>query len=256
MSKFTPPPMTPPTTGGDFAPFTVPAGTYPARCTWLLMIGTQKEVYKGEDKIMKKVLIGFELPTIQLPADHPKAGEPAFISGKYTYSLADKANLRADINSWRGKGLTDEEAAAFDIGKLIGAPAVITVIHNTGKDGSKTYANISSIAPEKSMEAMIPGFKVPAQINPSLYFSVDWLTSKEGAEYAMPIFDKIPKYYQDMIMKSDEWMEYARQPFYIAPAVAPGSTQTPPAAAQQSKPVAVPPPLEPLVEDNSDPLPF
>ena len=188
---------------------------------------------------------GYELPTEILPADHPRAGEPCFISERFTFSFHEKAGLRHHIDAWRGKAMTDDEYASFDIGKLIGAPAVLAVVH-AEKEG-KTYANISSISPEASMSRIVPGFKVPAQVNESLYFNVLWLGTKEGAEYAMPTFNKIPKYYQELIQKSPEWQAYTRQPFYIAPAVqaAPATTTAQPEV-----------PAEPVKTTLADDLPF
>ena len=238
--------MTPPTGGGSFEKHLIPTGTYPARCVWLLNIGTQEIVWQGTPKKQIKLLIGYELPTELLPSDHPRKGEPSFISERFTFSLNDKGNLRAHINNWRGKALTDDECANFDISKMLGAPGVITVTH-VDKDG-KTYCNIGSIAPEASMRKLVPDFKVPAQVNESLYFNVQWLATAEGAQYAMTVFGNIPKYYQELIQKSDEWQAYTKQSFYQAPAVAPDSASATPEAPAQAEPQVQP------VDDI--PLPF
>ena len=46
-------------TGGDFKP--APAGSHLARCYRIIDLGTQKVVWKGTEKAMKKIIIGWEL---------------------------------------------------------------------------------------------------------------------------------------------------------------------------------------------------
>lgn len=238
--SYTPPPMTAPVGGGNFEKHLIPAGTYPARCVWLINVGTQELNWQGEIKKQVKLIIGYELPTEQLPSDHPRAGEPCFISERFTFSFHEKAGLRHHIDAWRGKAMTDAEYGTFDIGKMLGAPAVLSIVH-AEKEG-KTYANISSISPEASMRKLVPDFKVPAQVNDSLYFNVGWLTTKDGAEYAMKAFNAMPKYYQELVQKSPEWQAYTKSAHYIAPVA--------PVAAPAATPEAAPAP----VDDDS--LPF
>jgi len=236
---FTPPPMTAPQSGGgNFDSFKVEAGSYPARLVWLIMTGTIESEWKGTKKKKRELIFGFELPTERLPQDHPRAGEPAFISKSMTYHMGEQSNMRAFINQWRGLALTEEEAGKFDISTMIGKPAVLTVVHNVGtKDPSKTYANIGSIQSEGSQKKMMPGFAVPPQENPSIYFSVDWLTTPEGAAYSIPIFNALSAYVQGKIMLSDEWKAYTLCPHYIAPVVKdqaqPKNTPTSTPAPQQ-----------------------
>jgi hypothetical protein len=211
---------------------------------WLINIGTQEMNWQVEIKKQVKLIIGYELPTELLPNDHPRKGEPCFISERFTFSFHEKAGLRHHIDAWRGKAMTDAEYSAFDIGKMLGAPAVLSIVH-AEKEG-KTYANISSISPEASMRKLVPDFKVPAQVNESLYFNVGWLGSKEGAEYAMPAFNRMPKYYQELVQKSPEWGAYTKSAHYIAPVAIT-------AAAPEAQPEVTAPAVEAV--DSSD-LPF
>jgi hypothetical protein len=216
---FTPPPMTAPQSGGgNFDSFKVDAGSYPARLVWLIMTGTIESEYMGAIKKKKEIIFGFELPTERLPQGHSRAGEPAFISKVMTYHMGEQSNMRAFINQWRGMALTEEEAGKFDISKMISAPAVLTIVHNPSKkDASKTFANIGSIQNEASYKKMMPGFAVPPQENKSIYFSVEWLSTKEGALYSIDIFNSLPEYIQKKIITSDEWKAYTMCPHYIAP---------------------------------------
>ena len=233
---FTPPPMTAPQRGGgNFDSFKVEAGSYPARLVWLIMTGTIESEWKGNKKKKRELIFGFELPTERLPQDHPRAGEPAFISKNMTYHMGEQSNMRAFINQWRGMALTEEEAGKFDISKMIGAPAVLTIVHNpSAKDPSKVYANIGSIQNESSYKKMMPTFVVPPQENTSIYFSVDWLTTPEGAAYSIPIFNALSAYVQEKIMASDEWKAYTLCTHYMAPVVkAQAQPQQAPAPAPQ-----------------------
>jgi hypothetical protein len=65
------------------------------------------------------------------------------VSKKYTLSLGKKANLRSDLESWRGKAFTPEDLKGFDIGQLLGAACMVTIKHD--KKGEKTYANVASV---------------------------------------------------------------------------------------------------------------
>lgn len=130
--------------GGDFSP--VPAGTHIAICDQVIDLGKQKIVSQqfGES-IKHQVYIRWQIPEERVEWEHEgqKHEGPAVIGKSYTLSLGDKANLRKDLQAWRGKPFTPDELRGFDIAKLLGVPATITVTH-TEKDG-RTYANIASV---------------------------------------------------------------------------------------------------------------
>ncbi len=68
----------------------------------------------------------------------------------YTVSLGKKANLRKELERWRGRQFTSEELTGFDIDSVIGAPAMLNIIHNVSKTSGKTYANIDGIFKDTS----------------------------------------------------------------------------------------------------------
>ncbi len=72
---------------------------------------------------------------------------------RYTLSLHENASLRKDLENWRGKKFTEEELQGFDLEKLLGVNALITVVHSQGADG-KTYSNIAAVS--KLMKGMAP----------------------------------------------------------------------------------------------------
>lgn len=133
------------TGGGDYTP--VPEGTHLAICNMVVDLGYQETTYMGARKVKHQCYIRWELPHERLNWQDKEGNEregPMAIGKTYTLSLSDKANLRKDLESWRGKRFTDSELAGFDLFNLLGAPCQVTVIH-AHKDG-KTYANVSSVA--------------------------------------------------------------------------------------------------------------
>lgn len=170
----------------------IPAGNYVARCYKMVEIGTVSTEYLGVEKMTHKVRFGWELPT-ELKVFKPENGEqPLVIDKEYTLSLADKANLRKDLKSWRGKDFTPQEAEGFDVSKLLGVPCMLNIIHVQGKkDASKTYEAIGSISP------MPKGMVCPAQINPTFVF--------EFENYDKSKFDSLPQFIKEQIVQSNEF---------------------------------------------------
>ena len=126
----------------------IPAGNYAARCYQMIHIGTVAEVILGEEKILNKVRIGWELPTETRVFNEEKGEQPMVLSEEFTLSLHEKAKLRKFLASWRGKDFSEEEAKSFDVTKLLGAPCMLNIIHKPSKkDPSQIYAVIGSCSP-------------------------------------------------------------------------------------------------------------
>lgn len=142
-----------------------PEGTYPARCYRLVDLGSQQTEWQGQKKLSRKILIQFEV----LGDERMSDGRPFQISKRVTASLGEAAALRKMLESWRGKAFTGDELRAFDLTKLLGAFALINVVH-TEKNG-RTYANLAGIMPlPKSMPK-------PDPVNDLLHFDLtapDW----------------------------------------------------------------------------------
>jgi len=132
-------------------------GTFRAVCCAVWDLGNQRSEFNGKEKIQHKVLVAFELDqTIQ--ADGEYKGQPYMLTRRYTLSLHEKANLRKDLEAWRGKKFTpDELANGFDLERLYGITCLVGVAHVDKKDGSGKYATITAILPlSKGMEKMQP----------------------------------------------------------------------------------------------------
>lgn len=179
--------------GGNYK--VVDAGVYPARCYSMVELGTQTSEFNGEIKSARQVNITFELPT-ELTVFHEENGEqPYSVSKTYNLSMHEKATLRKDLESWRGKGFTEEEAKAFDITLLLGKVCQINIIHKTSPDGQKTYANIGNIIP------LGKGQTVPAQINPTRMLCFD--------NFDFNAFKELPEWLKEKIIKSPEYQSVA-----------------------------------------------
>jgi hypothetical protein len=65
---------------------------------------------------------------------------------QFNLSLHEKATLRKDLESWRGRKFTDDELKGFDLEKLIAANCQIQVVHDIGEDAS-IWANVQAVVP-------------------------------------------------------------------------------------------------------------
>ena len=125
-------------TGGSYEK--LPSGMQPAVCTRVFDLGMQPG-YEG--KMQHKLIVMFEL------AERKKEGEFAgsrfLASRSYTASLNEKANLRKDLESWRGRPFTADELAGFEMDSVVGVNCNLNMIEVT--KGDRTYVNIAAIVP-------------------------------------------------------------------------------------------------------------
>jgi hypothetical protein len=131
---------------------------YLARCYRIVDLGTQQSEYLGQVKNLPKVMLQFEVhgeDDLGKPLVTAK-GEPMTISKNFTLSLAEKATLRKDLQTWRGREFTAEELRGFSIDNVLGAWAMIAITKSAGNNGQE-YTNIANInAVPKAMKANLP----------------------------------------------------------------------------------------------------
>lgn len=165
--------------GGDFK--RAPAGAHVAVCNMVADCGLQPGF---EGKPQRKIYVRFEIPAerVEYEKDGKTMEGPLTIGSFYTASMNEKATLRKHLEGWRGKTFTDEEAAAFDVSKLLGQAAMLSVIEK--ESNGKTYSNIAG------MSRLPKGFTAPAAENPLLYFDQD----SGDAEY-----EALPKWLREKI---------------------------------------------------------
>lgn len=173
----------------------VPPGMHLARCYRIIDLGTQKSVYKGTEKHLHKIMIQFEVHG-EDDEGNPlltEKGEPLSISKNYTLSLNEKASLSLDLESWRGSAFTAEERKGFELKKLLGVWAMISVSKSLGADG-KEYTNIANINP---VPANIKKAGLPEGINDPKIFSID--------DPDMKLFESFGDKLRAKIESSPEW---------------------------------------------------
>jgi hypothetical protein len=169
----------------------IPAGNYIARCYNMIHIGTVTEDVMGQPKTLNKVRITWELPTELRVFDPAKGEQPMVISKEFTLSMHEKANLRKDLESWRGKQFTEEQAKSFDITRLLGVACMLNIIHKISKTGVP-YATISNIS------SIPKGLECPKQVNPTF----EWNYEDHWDEITLQEF---PDFIKDKIKTSEEY---------------------------------------------------
>ncbi len=163
--------------GGDYEK--CPVGVHPAWCVWVIDLGTQNSDLYGAQK---KVWIMFETP-----GERMTDGRPFGVSHFYTASLNEKANLRKDLESWRGKPFSKEELADFDLKNVIGKPCLLNIVHN-----EKGKVEIAGLMP------LPKGMTIAPRTNELMAFDVN--------EFDTAVFEKIPEGIQKMIRQSEEYL--------------------------------------------------
>ncbi len=168
--------------GGSFTP--APVGTHVARCVKLIDLGTQHGEYKGQPTRRNQVLVVWELPdeTIEIEGEQ----KPITTSRFYTNSLGEKANLRHDLESWRGRMFTDDELRQFDLETILGVPCLLTIV--SGENGKTKVASVSGMA---------KGMVCPDQVNKSFSFWLD--------EFDQEKFDDLSDGIKKIVEKSEEY---------------------------------------------------
>jgi len=174
----------------------VPEGMHHAVCYGLYDLGTHYQ--EQWDKSIHKVLIQWELPEerIEVDKDNRRVNLPRAISKQYTFSLHSKAELRKDLESWRGKQFTEKELQGFDLIKVLGVNCMLQVIHRRTDKG--TFANVTSVVPLlKNMPKRQPE-------NEPRYFSFE--------EHHSNIPANTPDWIVEIIKSAEEWGQEAQEP--------------------------------------------
>lgn len=136
----------------------IPTGTQQAVCAMVCDIGTHIGDYQGKQIKRRQVVVIWQLDEKKKEGDF--AGEPFQVSKFYTLSLDQKANLRKDLESWRGRPFTAEELQGFDLENLIGANCMLNLIEEKEK---------------VKISAIMPLYKGMAKIKQTLTEEPEWI---------------------------------------------------------------------------------
>src|SRR3990167_8405546 len=157
-----------------------PSGSYPARCVRVIDLGTEPSFRGNPPK--RKVYIGWELDKLM------DDGRPHLVGAFYSATLAPKADLRALLEAWRGKELTEEERKGFDLSVLLSKGCLLAI--TTPEAGW----------PEVTTALRLPqGMKVPEQVNPNISIDLN--------KFDVTAFNGLSDYFKQKIMASPEYQK-------------------------------------------------
>lgn len=126
--------------GQNYAP--APEGTHQAVAVDVIDKGLMESNFQGKKKLQHKIDIAWQIDELR------DDGKRFVLFKRYTLSLNEKATLRHDLESWRGRPFTRDEEMGFDVETVIGANCLINVQHKPGtKDPNKIFSNVVSIMP-------------------------------------------------------------------------------------------------------------
>ena len=171
--------------GSSFEP--APEGVFPARCIWVVDLGTQISDGMFGHSEKHQMYINWELVD-----ESTTSGQPLTIGAFFTVSLNKKATLRATLESWRGRAFTAEELKGFDIAKLINVPCLISVKHQPKADGSGIRAQVSAVMAPMKGQAIGPAR------DPSILIDLDAPDVKAKVE-------DLPDWIKGKITNTPEW---------------------------------------------------
>ncbi len=187
-------------TGPTFKP--VPAGMHLARCYRIIDVGTQKSEFEGNVKFLHKIKLVWEVHGNDEDGNPmvTEKGEPMIVTKDYTLSWAEKATLRLDLQSWRGKPFSDEEQRRFDLKALLDKWCMVNVTHKAKKKGNGVYSNVTAVTPVPSaLKASLPKGHNPCKV-----FQI--------SEPDMELFDTFSDYLKKQIQESPEWKAVQGRP--------------------------------------------
>ena len=161
-----------------------PVGNHVAICYQIIDIGTIETTWEGKTKQVHKCRISFEL-VHELKKEND-VEKPLVVSIPRTLSLGKQARMRAELESWRGKPFTEEEAKGFDITKLLGVPCMINIIHT-----EEGYERVHAITPVPK------GVTIPKQFNPNIVLAYD--------SWNQEFFDSLPDFIKEQMKGSAEY---------------------------------------------------
>ena len=188
----------------------VPSGAFIGRCYSLIDLGTQHTDGQFGAKDQHKIQIGWELfgeddNGTPLTVEFNGKTMPMTIKKSYTVSLHEKSSMRRDLASWRGRDFSEEEAAAFDVAKLIGAYCMVNV--TVSESGGKTYSNVAGLT---RLPSVFKDSK-PNPVHANVIFDLD--------APDMELFASFHEKLQEAIKRAPEWRKGAPLPdSYPAPA--------------------------------------
>ena len=171
-----------------------PAGTHLARLYRIIDLGTQMREYEGKVTMSRKGKFFFELHGEDAEGKPllTSDGKPLIQSREYTISLNEKANLRRDLEAWRGKSFSEEELKGFQLKTLLGHFCMVNISHR--QKGDMTYADLKGIS---SVPAIYKKAGLPEGVNSTMLFDLN--------AFDAAMFESLSDNIKEVIKKSPEY---------------------------------------------------
>lgn len=167
-----------------------PEGQFPMVCVDVIDMGERVKSFVGKDPY-----IAHEASLVFQSGEVNEAGRVHEVTVDFTVTMGKKGNLRAFLESWRGKSYTEAEARdGVPLHKLVGKPALVSVEHKTSPTTGRTRAAIRSISP---LPKGLPAPTLPEYSRPSFFLERIAKYQAEAAEFkakSAPArsFDEVP----------------------------------------------------------------
>lgn len=172
----------------------VPAGSHIARAVHCISLGTQTDP-RGLFMAAFKVMLAWEIPDEIIVNTQTKEEKPMLISKEYTLSLSKKANLRKDLEGWRGREFTKDELQGFHVENVLDKPCMLNVIHKTSGTGN-VYAVITGIS------ALPKGVTCRPRVHDLISYEIEQGKSCDQ-------WPKLPEFIRKKIEACEEWIHPA-----------------------------------------------
>lgn len=126
----------------------IPAGIHHAVCANVFDIGRQPGFQGGP--AYRKVVVLWEIDA-RHTWDGELKGKRFQVTKIYTQSIGEKATLRIDLTSWRGRAFTPDELKGFELENIIWKPCQLNLVENGEK------VKVQNVLPaDKSFAAWTP----------------------------------------------------------------------------------------------------
>jgi hypothetical protein len=163
-------------------------GNYRAVLYRIVYMGTVEGEWKGQKKSNFKIHLTWELSDEKKVFKQGEEAKPFVISNSYTFSMGDMSNLRPIVTGMVG-GITEAEAANFDLDALLGKACMLQVSHGESTTGKFKYILSTSQLPK--------AMTIPSAYNDLVLLSY--------ADWSDEVFNKLPSWIQDEMSKTQEY---------------------------------------------------
>lgn len=171
------------------APTPLRAGTYPARLSQWIDLGTHPSPFQA-GKTLRTCRLTF---TLYLPNQ-----EQRLVSKDFTLSLHARSGLRKFLESWRGQPMTPEDLSDFHPQRALEKPALLSVTLSDPDPQGRRWPRIAGIL------RLPHGLPPPPDLRtPGRHFNLE--------EPSRPVFLSLPAFLQSKIRSSSEWETLQRQ---------------------------------------------